>query len=341
MLIIAKGWFLLITFESQLIKKQQLTLFSSSLMHSLACFELREYNESKKALEAGLKLCPELRKAQYQRALRKCEAELQSTSIASSKPSLAQSNMTQPVTSPSPAPAPAPVPIPIVGIRYEYYQSLEKLCISVLAKNVNPSDAEIVIKSNHLHVAVTVGDKKEILISKQLYATIDASKSSFEVRKTKIEIVLVKLESQNWPSIEGSALESLPPTAPATATTANAIDNELVEKAAKTMTASASLPKPYASARDWNKVTSDIERELEAEKPEGEEALQKLFRDLYGKADEDTRRAMNKSFQTSGGTVLSTNWKEVSEKNYEKEATPPKGVEWKTWDGQKKGDSRK
>ena len=32
-------------------------------------------------------------------------------------------------------------------------------------------------------------------------------------------------------------------------------------------------------------------------------------------ADEDTRRAMVKSYQTSGGTVLSTNWDEVIEAN--------------------------
>ena len=32
---------------------------------------------------------------------------------------------------------------------------------------------------------------------------------------------------------------------------------------------------------------------------------------LLLKGDEDTRRAMMKSFQTSGGTVLSTNWDEV------------------------------
>lgn len=44
---------------------------------------------------------------------------------------------------------------------------------------------------------------------------------------------------------------------------------------------------------------------------------------------------MIKSYQTSGGTVLSTNWDEVKKKDYEKERTAPEGVEWKNWNNEK------
>ncbi len=60
-----------------------------------------------------------------------------------------------------------------------------------------------------------------------------------------------------------------------------------------------------------------MDKDLKADKAEGSDALNDLFKQIYGRADEATRRAMIKSYQTSGGTVLSTNWSEVASKDYE------------------------
>jgi len=93
--------------------------------------------------------------------------------------------------------------------------------------------------------------------------------------------------------------------------------------------------RPYASHRDWNAIDRDLAAQEAAEKPEGDEALNTLFQQIYKNANEDTRRAMVKSMQTSGGTCLSTNWNEVETKDYESERQAPRGMEWKDGEGRK------
>ena len=78
-----------------------------------------------------------------------------------------------------------------------------------------------------------------------------------------------------------------------------------------------------------------MEKEIDkdAPPPTGEEALPALLQGIYKNADEDTRRAMIKSYQTSGGTVLTTNWKDAERADYEKTRKAPKGQVWKNWEG--------
>jgi len=121
-------------------------------------------------------------------------------------------------------------------------------------------------------------------------------------------------------------------------------DNEVVLESKGPVPISASnasqTPTAYPSSsktkKDWSKIDKEIEEDMKANKDEyaQEDPLNKLFKELYKNADEKTRMAMNKSFQTSGGTVLSTNWDEVQGKNYEGKDRPtaPGGQEWRTWE---------
>lgn len=86
--------------------------------------------------------------------------------------------------------------------------------------------------------------------------------------------------------------------------------------------------KPAArSAKNWDKIAKEIEEE---EKNSEEGNVDDFFKKLYEGADPDARRAMVKSMQESGGTVLSTNWSEVGKNKVE--VKPPDGCEFKKWD---------
>jgi len=68
--------------------------------------------------------------------------------------------------------------------------------------------------------------------------------------------------------------------------------------------------------------------EIAEKEEEKANAVDGLFKKIYKDATPETRRAMMKSYQTSKGTVLSTNWDEVKDKDYEgKDKVVPKGFE--------------
>lgn len=192
--------------------------------------------------------------------------------------------------------------------KYQYYQSDSIMTISILERNVKPENLKVYFEQESLTVILEKEGVSFTVICGTLFDTVDVSKCKVVYKDEKVLIKLHKADHYEWHELFGKG-------EPKSKTSSNAIENGNGGKE----TAQKAVVRPYASHRDWGAIEREINKEEENEKPEGEEALNKLFQDIYKNANEDTRRAMIKSFQTSGGTCLSTNWNEVSKTDYEKE----------------------
>jgi suppressor of G2 allele of SKP1 len=208
--------------------------------------------------------------------------------------------------------------------KYQYYQSDTVMTIAIMESNVKEEDLQVDIQPQRLTVRLTKGGVDFTVIAGNLYDKVDVSKCKLQIRDEKVLLKLRKVSAHEWHELFSK----------------KAVDDDVATSSkvipeTEVPVVDTSKPRPYVSHRDWDKIETSLKEQEKNEIPEGDEALNKLFRDIYSKADENTRRAMTKSFQTSGGTVLSTNWDEVAKKDYEKERTAPKSMEWKNWEGEK------
>lgn len=173
------------------------------------------------------------------------------------------------------------------------------------------------------------GDKQ--LSLEPLKGQIDTEKSEYTVGKVKVEVRLVKMAQGRWGSVVGESpdRESIRPHRTASADSVLALSSF---PTASVPSASTATKKPR---KNWDGITTSI---LESEKDVtssedpnagGDATVNEFFQKLYADADEDTRRAMMKSYSESGGTTLSTNWDEVRKGAVE--VKPPEGSEWKKW----------
>ena len=193
--------------------------------------------------------------------------------------------------------------------RHEFYESDERLTISVFDRNADPEQVSINFEPRK--VTYTHGDKS--LVLEPLKGQIVPEQSDFTVGKVKVEIRLHKAVMGRWGGLVGDAPDPLANSA-----------------------ASGSQPATRPAPRkNWDNVTETI---LKSEKDKtsdedpnagGDSAVNGFFQKIFADADDDTKRAMMKSYQESGGTTLSTNWSEVGKGKVE--VKPPSGSEWKQW----------
>ncbi|KAJ7092703.1 SGS-domain-containing protein [Mycena epipterygia] len=185
------------------------------------------------------------------------------------------------------------------SLRHEFYETDEKVTISIFDRGADPAGVSVKFEPR-----------------KPLKGQITTDACEFTVGKVKVEIRLAKTAGGRWGGLVGDSPDPLA--------------NSAAPSSSSVATTTSVKPK-----KNWEGITSEIltsEKEKSTEEDPnvgGDSTLNSFFQKIFGDADEDTKKAMMKSYQESGGTTLSTNWDEV--KKGKVEVKPPAGSEWKKW----------
>lgn len=289
-----------------------------------ALFHLEKYKEAYTTFKAAEILDPDDKAIKTW--VRKCEAELdilgkESSEDKSMEPIVGTSKGE--IEAPKPkeepkAPAAAPIQPPPMPAgpktRYDWYQTQTTVVVNVMLKNVKKEDCTINIEPKAVSVTVKLPGGSDYSLELDLAHEIIPEKSVSKIMSTKIEIKLRKSEERQWKKLEDDGLQ-----------------DKVKQFNPKSSDPTVSkYPTSSHYTRNWDKLVSDIKQEEKDEKLDGDAALNQLFQKIYADANEDTKKAMMKSFYESGGTVLSTNWNEVGKEKVD--VKPPDGMEYKKWE---------
>ncbi|KAM9652888.1 protein SGT1 homolog isoform 1-T1 [Morphnus guianensis] len=192
-------------------------------------------------------------------------------------------------------------------IKYDWYQTESQVIVTIMIKNAQKDDVSVQFLEKEMNASVRLPSGEDYNLKLVLLHSIVPEQSTFKVLSTKVEIKMKKPEAVRWEKLEGQGdspkLKQFTP------------DTQHL------------YPSSSHYTRNWDKLVVEIKEEEKNEKLEGDAALNKLFQQIYSDGTDEVKRAMNKSFMESGGTVLSTNWSDVGKRKVE--VNPPDDMEWK------------
>lgn len=192
-----------------------------------------------------------------------------------------------------------------IKIREDWYQSNEEIIITIYAKRVDESKLKVDFETNAVSISFPNGANSEYNYHLDpLFAEIDPEQSKYKLYSTKLEIQLKKKEGKKWASLEAAVEE---------------VGHKASDEEAESTPA---YPSSSKKKVNWNKFKLDDD---DNEPKDTNTFFEKIFKDV----DEDSRRAMMKSYVQSNGTVLTTNWDEAKDKEFETQ--PPDGMVAKKW----------
>ena len=252
---------------------------------------------------------------------------------------------------PASAPAeikPEGVQTPANKIRHEWYQTPDTVVVTLFAKGVPKDKATIDIQERALAISFPLPTGSEFDFSLDpLFSKVDPSLSTSKVMSTKVECVMKKATpGQKWASIEGTEAVQ---EGEQSADDGNADAKRAVLGNKSTNNTVPSYPTSSRSGpKNWDKVANDLtKKKAKDDKAEGDggnggqdedddgvdefegNGENAFLQSIFKSSNPDAQRAMMKSYQESNGTVLSTDWSEVSKKKVE--TSPPDGMIAKKW----------
>jgi suppressor of G2 allele of SKP1 len=224
-------------------------------------------------------------------------------------------------------------PTPASKIKHQYYDTNDTTVVTLLAKGVSKDKVSVDIEKDSLSISFPVVDRPSDFnfTIDPLYAEVDPSASTYRVTPTKIEVTLKKASpGLRWKALEGSGPASMSSGEQTT------IPSHVLSSKANGDDQPPSYPtSSKKGVKNWDKVAKELtspsngEKEDPYEDFEGGDDAGRFFKGLYAGATPEQRRAMMKSYQESGGTVLSTDWSDVGSKTIVPQ--PPDGMEARKW----------
>lgn len=307
-----------------------------------ALFSLKDFDLALESYKLALNF--DKNNAQTEQWIRKCEAEIDlkkkgcmknKMSIGLSEPVIEPKKEKKEASSCSlktntpmetAAPKEDPIPLPPSKIKYDWYQTDTHIVISIMIKNQDANHVSCDFTAQTLSVSAKLTSGSDYSLELDLAHEIVPKQSSHRVIPAKLEIKMKKAEGIRWSSLETDNESHLANAAAKAAESTEITTTETAKEDKVSRVYPTSAHKP----RDWDRLEKEVQEEEKKENMEGEGALNKLFQQIYADGNEETRRAMNKSFQESGGTVLSTNWGEVGKEKVD--VKPPDSMEWKQYE---------
>jgi len=188
-------------------------------------------------------------------------------------------------------------------VRPNWCQSDVNLTLTLFVKKLKKRDVTIKCEEKKLHVTLNLPDATIWKKTWFLWGSVVPDKLKKSVSAYKVEMILSKVvHGEDWETLED-------------------VEHHVPDDDSKCRIGSA---KGKKTEQEWDELEQDMKAEENLKPGDG---MQALFRHLYNKNDDATKRAFNKSYSESGGTVLSSNWNEVKDKDYTKDIQAPEGAE--------------